>query len=112
MNSKEFVQRSGLAISTVRYYEKIGLLPAPERGKNNYRSYEERHLVLVEFIKQLRLAGFSIRDIKRFLNGLKEQGNLTDYAQHQIRERLLQIYPANQRPAPTTSNLVSLNESR
>lgn len=91
MNSKEFVARSGLAISTVRYYEKIGLLPAPVRGDNNYRSYEDRHLLLARFIKNMSLSGFSLKDIGVFLEDLRQKHDLTDVARANLRERLLEI---------------------
>lgn len=87
MNSKEFVQRSGLAISTVRYYEKIGLLPAPARGANNYRSYEERHLAIAQLIKYLTQSGFSLKGIAYLFDELKSQESLTDYTIKQIKER-------------------------
>lgn len=91
MNSKEFVTRSGLAISTVRYYEKIGLLPAPVRGDNNYRSYEERHLLLARFIKDMSLSGFSLKDIGAFLEDLRQKQDLTDMARANLRDRLVEI---------------------
>ena len=91
MNSKEFVARSGLVISTVRYYEKIGLLPAPVRGDNNYRSYEEQHLLLARFIKDMSLSGFSLRDIGGFLEDLRQKHDLTDVAKANLRDRLVEI---------------------
>ncbi|MGT2895195.1 MerR family DNA-binding transcriptional regulator [Streptococcus entericus] len=91
MNSKEFVARSGLAISTVRYYEKVGLLPAPVRGDNNYRSYEDRHLILARFIKDMTLSGFSLKDIGVFLEVLRQKQDLTDVAKANLRDRLVEI---------------------
>ena len=40
----ELAKRTGCNIETIRYYERIGLLPDPPRSDNGFRSYEERHL--------------------------------------------------------------------
>lgn len=39
MTIKELAIKSGLAVSTIRYYERQGLIPQPERLSNNYRDY-------------------------------------------------------------------------
>lgn len=112
MNSKEFVQRSGLAISTVRYYEKIGLLPAPVRGANNYRSYEDRHLILARFIKDMTLIGFSLKDIGGFLEKLRQKHDLTDVAKANLRDRLVEIDQQIEQLQEAKDILSSLLESQ
>lgn len=87
MNSKELADLSQTPISTIRYYEKIKLLPAPNRLQNNYRQYEKRHAILLEFIKNLSLAGFSLKDIRYLFDELISKESLTDYAIEQIKER-------------------------
>jgi DNA-binding transcriptional MerR regulator len=54
-------------IETIRYYEKIGLLPAPERTSGNYRSYAAEHLERLGFIRRARELGFSIEDVRELL---------------------------------------------
>jgi len=54
-------------IETIRYYEKIGLLPAPRRTTGNYRSYAAEHLQRLGFIRRARELGFSIEDIRELL---------------------------------------------
>ena len=54
-------------IETIRYYEKIGLLPAPRRTTGNYRSYEAEHLRRLGFIRHARELGFSIEDVRGLL---------------------------------------------
>jgi DNA-binding transcriptional MerR regulator len=54
-------------IETIRYYEKIGLLPAPRRTAANYRSYEAEHLERLGFIRRARELGFSIEDVRELL---------------------------------------------
>jgi len=55
-------------VETIRYYEGIGLLPAPERTSGNYRSYEPRHLSRLGFIRRARDLGFSLQEVRALLN--------------------------------------------
>ena len=53
--------------TTIRFYEKIGLLEAPERTSGNYRNYGEDHLRRLVFIRRARDLGFSIKTIQMLL---------------------------------------------
>ena len=55
-------------IETIRYYEKIGLLPEPCRTTGNYRSYAAEHLQRLGFIRRSRELGFSIEEVRELLN--------------------------------------------
>jgi DNA-binding transcriptional MerR regulator len=54
-------------IETIRYYEKIGLLPQPRRTSGNYRSYAIEHMQRLVFIRRARELGFSIGDVRELL---------------------------------------------
>jgi DNA-binding transcriptional MerR regulator len=54
-------------VETIRYYEKIGLLPAPRRTAGNYRSYAVEHLQRLGFIRRARELGFAIEDVRELL---------------------------------------------
>lgn len=54
-------------IETIRYYEKIGLLPAPERTASGYRQYQDHHLRQLRFIRRGRDLGFNIDAIRTLL---------------------------------------------
>jgi DNA-binding transcriptional MerR regulator len=54
-------------VETIRYYEKIGLLPAPRRTTGNYRSYAAEHLQRLSFIRRTRELGFAIEDVRELL---------------------------------------------
>ena len=56
-------RRTGLPTSTLRYYERIGLLPAPERTDSGYRAYEERALDRLTFIARARDLGLRLEEI-------------------------------------------------
>jgi len=60
-------QATGTKIETVRYYEKIGLLPKPRRTAGNYRLYAAEHLQRLGFIRRARDLGFSIEDVRELL---------------------------------------------
>ena len=52
-------------VETIRYYEKIGLLPQPVRLANGYRSYDESHRKWLQFILRSRALGFSQVEVRR-----------------------------------------------
>ncbi len=60
-------RRTGVKISTIRYYEDIGLLKAPERTDGNQRRYGVADLELLDFIRHARGLGFSIGAISTLI---------------------------------------------
>ena len=54
-------------VETVRYYERIRLLPPPARTAGNYRAYGEEHLARLSFIRRSRDLGFSIEAVRDLL---------------------------------------------
>ena len=70
--SKEF----GLTADTLRYYERIGLLPAVNRNSSGNRDYTQEDCRWVQFIKCMRSAGLSIETIIEYVS-LFQLGNAT-----------------------------------
>ena len=68
MHIREIAKYSGLSSKTIRYYEEIGLLPAPERLANGYRDYSETAGAMLRFIRRARELGFSIDECRRLLS--------------------------------------------
>ena len=60
-------QRTGVNIETIRYYEKIGLLPPPPRTEGGHRLYPEGHLRRLVFIRRSRELGFTLDEIRNLL---------------------------------------------
>ena len=60
-------EQAGVNIETIRYYEKIGLLPEPGRTAAGYRQYDGGHLDRLRFIRRGRDLGFSIEAIRALL---------------------------------------------
>jgi DNA-binding transcriptional MerR regulator len=59
--------RSGVKVPTIRYYEEIGLLPAPPRTRSNRRHYNAGDLRRLVFIRRARQLGFEIGAIRALL---------------------------------------------
>ncbi|WP_028974720.1 MerR family transcriptional regulator [Spirochaeta cellobiosiphila] len=76
MNIGELAQKAGVSKDTLRYYEKLGLLGEVERGPNSYRDYSERYVATVQVIKRSKDLGFTLREIKTFLDGIMS-GSMT-----------------------------------
>lgn len=67
MTIGQLAKATGTKVVTVRYYERIGLLPPPERTAGNYRAYRPRHLERLRFIRRCRDLGFSLDDVRELL---------------------------------------------
>lgn len=67
MKIGELARRSGLAASTLRFYESKGLLTAVDRQSNGYRSYPPEALAVLSIISDAQQAGFSLEEIKQVL---------------------------------------------
>jgi MerR family mercuric resistance operon transcriptional regulator len=69
-------ERTGVNIETIRYYERIGMLPAPPRSEGGHRVYGSEHLKRLAFVRRCRELGFSLDDIRLLLN-LVDGGDYT-----------------------------------
>jgi MerR family mercuric resistance operon transcriptional regulator len=63
----QLASAAGVNFETVRYYERIGLMPSPARTASGHRAYEQAHLRRLAFIRRARELGFSIEDIRTLL---------------------------------------------
>jgi DNA-binding transcriptional MerR regulator len=60
-------RRTSIKIATIRYYEQVGLLPAPSRSERNRRCYSEAAIRRLTFIRHARTLGFEIVTIRELL---------------------------------------------
>ena len=67
MRIGQLARESGSQPETVRYYERMGLLPQVERTDGNYRIYDDEHLERLRFIRNCRAIGMTLEDIRRLL---------------------------------------------
>lgn len=63
MQIGQLAKRAGVAIDTVRYYERQGLLPAPPRKSSGYRRYEPDDVLRLRFIRRAKALGFTLEEI-------------------------------------------------
>src|SRR6266481_7811979 len=68
--------RTGCNIETIRYYEKVGLLPPPPRSAGGHRLYGQDLVRRLNFVRRSRDLGFSIEEIRELLR-LVDGGNYT-----------------------------------
>jgi MerR family transcriptional regulator, mercuric resistance operon regulatory protein len=68
----ELSRLSGVIVETIRYFEKIGILPNPPRNSSGYRVYSTLHLERLSFIRRSRELGFSQAEVRRLLTLVDE----------------------------------------
>lgn len=73
MKIGQLAREAGVAASAIRYYERLGLLPAPARtgDQRRYAHDARNRVLLIRFARQM---GFTLGEIKLFLRGLRESG--------------------------------------
>ena len=76
LSSGALARAADVNIETIRYYEKIGLMPEPVRAGNRYRVYDETGLKRLSFIRRCRELGFSLDQVRDLL-GLVDGGDYT-----------------------------------
>jgi MerR family transcriptional regulator, mercuric resistance operon regulatory protein len=69
----ELARRSGVKLETIRYYERIGMLPGPPRTEHGYRIYGHEDVRTFTFVRRAREAGFTLADVRMLLK-LREAG--------------------------------------
>lgn len=83
MTITQVSEKYGLTADTLRYYEKIGLLPRVNRNKSGIRDYTEEDLRWVEFAKCMRSAGMHVDALVEYVK-LFHEGDETAEARRQI----------------------------
>ena len=83
MEIMEVSQQYGLSSDTLRYYERIGLIPPVNRNGSGIRDYDELDLRRVEFIKCMRSAGLPVEVLIEYV-GLVQRGDKTIEARKEI----------------------------
>jgi DNA-binding transcriptional MerR regulator len=67
MRSGQLARQSGVSTDTLRHYERLGLLPLPQRTAGNYREYLPTALQRVALIRKALTIGFSLTELKTIL---------------------------------------------
>lgn len=72
MNIKEASEKTGVSADTIRYYERIGLIPPVNRNENGIRKFDEEDLRWIQFSRHMRHAGLSIEMLIDYLALFRE----------------------------------------
>jgi len=83
MTITEVSKKFGLSPDTLRYYERIGLIPRVNRNESGIREYTEEDCKWIEFIKCMRSAGVQVETLIEYVT-LLQQGDTTIEARKQI----------------------------
>ena len=67
MRIGELGQKTGVDVETIRYYEKVGILPEPARTEGNYRHYNEQHVDRLSFVRHCRALDMTLDEIRVLL---------------------------------------------
>ncbi|MER2295291.1 MAG: MerR family transcriptional regulator [Desemzia incerta] len=90
MNIKSVAEMFELSIDTLRYYERVGVIPPVKRDKNGYRNYTTMDLNWVFLAKSLRKAGLSIESMIEFATLAQSPGDVSraqkEILHHQLQE--------------------------
>ncbi|MGM0215801.1 MerR family transcriptional regulator [Enterococcus sp. AZ109] len=77
MNIKEASQKLGLSADTIRYYEKVGMIPPVNRRNNGIRDFTEADLCWLTFAKEMRSSGLSIEASIKYIQLFNTGGDDT-----------------------------------
>lgn len=91
MNISQLAKTVGVSTDTVRHYEKQGLITAPQRQSNGYRSYSEADVALVRFVRGAQALGFSLAEIQTILPQVAEGTFGRAEIEQQLQAKMAQI---------------------
>ena len=85
---REAAARSGISADTIRYYERIGVLPKPPRSEAGYRRYSDASVARIAFVRNAARFGFPLKELAGFLRA-RESGRPPCRSVKAAGERLL-----------------------
>lgn len=60
-------KKSDVTVETVKFYEKVGVLPKPQKPSSGFRTYPSEYVSRIHFIKRAQELGFTLREVKELL---------------------------------------------
>lgn len=104
-------KETGLSVQTIRYYEKLGILPEPARTESGYRNYSDDYFEHIHFIKNAREMGFSLEEIKLLVNLRRSEEALGKDVKEIVNSKIQKINEQIKSLEATRNYLSSLNQS-
>ncbi len=84
----QVARKTGLSVDAIRFYEKTGLLPRPDRSAGGYRLYDGREVADLEFIRKAQQLGFSLKEIRDLISIQREPRDACAQVQDLIAQKL------------------------
>jgi len=91
MSIGQLAKSAHVAVDTVRFYEKQGLMPQATRRASGYREYRDGDLRRLQFIRRAKQLGFSLEEISELLSLKNQPTRSVEKARTVAREKLLQV---------------------
>lgn len=101
LTTSKVAELLGVNVETLRYYERIGLIPEPSRSPGGHRIYSQENLAQIQFVRRSRQLGFSLEEIRALLNLTDPANRLTVREIAIERLRKLEIEVAEKQQAAT-----------
>ena len=105
MKIAEVSEQYGLSADTLRYYERVGLIPPVNRSESDVRDYNELDLRRVDFIKCMRKAGLPIEVLIEYV-GLVQRGDKTIEARKEILKEQRELLVSKIKEMQKTLNIL------
>lgn len=83
--------RADLPVPTVRYYEKRGLIPEPDRTRSGYRQYPAEVVARLRFVKRAQALGFALEEIGELLDLRVDEAAACEAVEERTREKLADV---------------------
>lgn len=92
MRSGEVARAAGVNLQTLRYYERRGLLPEPERTWGGQRQYPAEAVTVVRVVKALQRLGFTLAEIEQLLAlGVHRHGAADDVLRDRLQAKIVDV---------------------
>ncbi|MBC1544471.1 MerR family transcriptional regulator [Listeria marthii] len=91
MSIKEASEKSGVSADTIRYYERIGLIPPVHRNENGVRKFGAEDLRWIQFSRQMRRAGLSIEALIDYLALFREGEHTLEARAELLKEQRIDL---------------------
>jgi redox-sensitive transcriptional activator SoxR len=87
----EVAERAGVNVETLRYYERRGLLPTPDRAPSGHRRYDEETVRFLRAIKEAQAVGFTLSEIGEYLRSARRSGTPSETLRVRMAAKIDQI---------------------
>lgn len=91
MTAGKLAKACGMGLETVRFYERNGLLPKPQRLRSGYRVYSTDTVMRLRFIQQVKGLGFTLEETKDLVDLISQKDSNCEAICERVREKKVQV---------------------